>query len=127
MWANSFAIAVAAGALAAFAAPASAQDGQATYNAHCLSCHQTDGRGVPNVFPDLTESAMLAGRAGPLLRYVMYQEKPADFEGSGGFAAMPAFTYLSDEELAAALTYIRSEFSAGAGSITPEQVAAERS
>lgn len=116
----------AAGAALLSFSPAQAQDGQAAYNANCLSCHQTDGRGVPGVFPDLTESPLLAGEAGPLLRYILYQEKPEGFEGSGGFAAMPQFDYLDDATLSALLTYARQEFAGGAGAITAEEAAAAR-
>ncbi|GAB4530327.1 MAG: hypothetical protein Tsb0010_12060 [Parvularculaceae bacterium] len=116
----------AAGAALLSASLAHAQDGQAAYNANCLSCHQTDGRGVPGVFPDLTESPLLAGEAGPLLRYMLYQEKPEGFEGSGGFAAMPQFDYLDDATLAALLTFAREEFAGGAGAIGAEDVAAAR-
>ena len=112
-------------AFLALSAGAKAQDGQALYSANCLSCHQADGRGVPGVFPDLTESTLLAGDAATLLRFVLYQEQPAGFEPGQGYAVMPKFDYLGDDDLAALLSYLRSEFGSG-GAISPQDVAAAR-
>jgi len=98
------------------AAPALAQaaDGGGVYADTCAMCHQPDGAGIPGTFPALTESEIASGDASSMISFVL-----------GGSGAMPAFSYLSDEDLAAVLSYVRSEF-AGATEISEEEVAAER-
>jgi mono/diheme cytochrome c family protein len=55
--------AVAFAAFAAFGGSASAEDaatapdGQKLYARHCLSCHQADGYGVPNLQPAIAGGA----------------------------------------------------------------------
>ena len=83
--------------------------------AHCLSCHQADGDGVPNMQPAIAGGTWVTGDARALALFVM----------SGGFDSasrkdsddgnvMPPFRQLPDAELAAILTYIREKFGGGA-------------
>ena len=66
---------------------------------YCAACHQADGKGVPNVFPDLTASALVHQQAADSLITVVLS----------GRAEMPAFHFLKDDELATILTYIKQE------------------
>jgi len=111
------------------AAPAtdSRPPGQRLYGAHCLSCHQADGGGVPNMQPAIAGGTWVRGDARALALFVM----------SGGFDSasrkdsdvgnvMPAFRQLPDADLAAILTYIRQKFGNGASPVTAAEVAEAR-
>ncbi|MEO8019510.1 MAG: cytochrome c [Pseudomonadota bacterium] len=102
--------------------------GQRLYAAHCLSCHQANGRGVPNMQPAIAGGAWVQGDARALALFVM----------SGGFDSasrkdsdmgnvMPAFRQLPDADLAEILTYVRQKFGNGASAVTAAEVAAARS
>ncbi|MBA2588664.1 MAG: cytochrome c [Alphaproteobacteria bacterium] len=101
---------LAAALLAAASVPALA-DGAAVFDANCAFCHQAGGVGVPGQFP------RLAGRAGAMAA------KPAGkaflpkvvlngisgrimVDGEQILGIMPALDTLSDEDIAAVLTYI---------------------
>lgn len=103
-------------------------DGKQVYTAKCVACHQANGQGVPGVFPPLAGSEWvlesperlasipLRGIAGELT------VKGVKYNGM-----MPAFaSQLDDAELAAVLTYIRSDWGNQADAITAETVAKVR-
>jgi mono/diheme cytochrome c family protein len=100
-------------ALALAAAPAAAlADGKAVYEANCQACHQADGHGIKGAFPALAGDAVVDGSpAGPITQVL---------KGKGG---MPGFAQLSDGDVAAAVTYIRSTWGNHAGAVTAAQVA----
>jgi mono/diheme cytochrome c family protein len=108
--------------------PADAQSsGQRLYGRHCLSCHQADGGGVPNMQPPIAGGQWVQGDAKALALFVM----------TGGFGSaerkdgavdnvMPEFRQLSDEDLAAILSYIREKFGGGASPLTTAEVTEAR-
>ncbi len=101
--------------------PALAEEtGQALYEAHCLTCHQADGRGVPRMQPPIKGSEIVIGNADTLVAYTFL----GSGEDPGNWAnAMPGFQQLSDADLAALLTYVRESF--GTGGVVTEQSVAE--
>jgi len=100
------------------------QKGETLYRTYCLACHQANGGGVPNMQPALVGSALLKGDKDALVSFVLtaMRENPSDEEWLG---VMAAFSYLSDEDLAAILTYARAQF-VEAGEISIEDVARVR-
>jgi len=101
--------------------------GQRLYGRHCLSCHQADGGGVPNMQPPIAGGNWVKGDPAALALFVL----------TGGFGSaerkdgasdnvMPEFRQLPDADLAEILTYIRAKFGGGASPVTAEQVAAAR-
>jgi len=113
--------------VAAFSVAGEPAPGQALYNKHCLTCHQADGGGVPNMQPAIAGGTWVTGDARALALFVM----------SGGFDSasrkdsdvgnvMPPFRQLADADLAAILTYIRQKFGNGASPVTAADVAAAR-
>jgi len=78
--------------------------GREVYQSLCAACHQPDGRGRENVAPSLVGSEFALGPADVPVRIVLNGK-----EGSTGL--MPSLgTVLSDDQIAAALTYIRREW-----------------
>jgi mono/diheme cytochrome c family protein len=115
-------------AMAAEPSPPDARPpGQRLYGRHCLSCHQADGGGVPNLQPPIAGGNWVKGDPQALAMFVM----------TGGFDSasrkdaavdnvMPEFRQLSDEDLAEILSYIRAKFGGGASAVTAAEVAAAR-
>jgi mono/diheme cytochrome c family protein len=120
-----------AGGVARAETPPAAVDtrppGQRLYGRHCLSCHQADGGGVPNMQPAITGGTWVTGDARALALFVMTGGfDSAQRKDSDNSNVMPAFGHLSDEDLAAILTWIREKFGKGASAVTAAQVAEAR-
>ena len=116
---------------AAPAATATAADsrppGEQLYRRHCLSCHQADGWGVPNMQPAIVGGTWVKGDAKALALFVMTGGfGSAERKDSAVSNVMPPFRQLSDEDLAGILTYIRAKFGEGAPAVSPADVAAAR-
>lgn len=106
----------------------SSGDGAELYMTRCMSCHQMNGRGVPGVFPPLSNSEWVTGDKGVLIRIVLNgvtgEMKVGEEVYSG---AMPPWqTFLDDEQMADLLTYIRTSWENDTTAVTPEEVAAVR-
>jgi mono/diheme cytochrome c family protein len=102
--------------------------GQQLYARHCLSCHQADGWGVPNMQPPIVGGAWVKGDPKALALFVMTGgfDSAQRKEGATSHNVMPPFRQLSDEDLAGILTYIREKFGGGASAVTPAEVAEAR-
>jgi mono/diheme cytochrome c family protein len=121
------ALAVAAGSLLAAAARADDAAGQKLYAQHCLSCHQADGYGVPNLQPAITGGTWVAGDARALAMFVLTGgfDSASRKEGES-HNVMPPFAQLGDADLAAILSYIRARFGKGASAVSAADVAEAR-
>lgn len=106
--------------------------GQAVYNKPtCVSCHQATGAGTPGQFPPLAGSEWIAEpQPGRVIRIVLNGlQGPIEVKGQNFNNVMvPWKDVLSDEEIAAVLTYVRQnkEWGNSAPAVTPEQVKAVR-
>jgi mono/diheme cytochrome c family protein len=98
------------------AGPALAQDGATTFSQSCAACHQPQGQGIPGAFPALAKNPFVQGPPNQVAHVIL--------NGRGG---MPKFSGdLSDDQIAAVATYIRSAWGNKAGPVTPSVVTAER-
>ncbi|HET6971003.1 MAG TPA: cytochrome c [Phenylobacterium sp.] len=110
-------VAVAALALAVPTLAAAQPTGEELFNNNCAACHQKTGAGVKGAFPALAADKFVTGAPAQLTATVLV--------GRGG---MPAFkSELSDDQLAAILSYIRSAWGNKAAPVKPADVAATRS
>jgi mono/diheme cytochrome c family protein len=100
--------------------------GARLYANNCLACHQKGGEGVPGVQPPLAGTSVPVGDPGELLGWVLYGERPASLPRGRFAGVMPQFSYLSDDDLATLLSYVRSSFGNAAAPITPAMVAEAR-
>ena len=86
--------------------------GAAIYQDLCSACHAGDGKGVPNMFPNLSEAATVkATDPTTVLRVILQgaQTVSTDREPTG--PAMPAFGWqLNDSQIAAVASYVRNHF-----------------
>jgi mono/diheme cytochrome c family protein len=96
------------------------EDGRNIYNGLCMACHQEDGQGREKLAPSLVGSALaLAPPAIPVR--VLLNGK----EGSVGLMP-PLGTTLSDDQIAAVLTYTRRSWGNQASAVDPAAVAEVR-
>lgn len=105
--------------------------GQRTFAANCLVCHQAGGRGVPRIYPPLAGSEVVLGRGGwredQLIAMVLAGlQGPVTVGGQVYNGAMPAWRHLSDDEIAAVLTYVRGSWGNAAPPVPAETVRAVR-
>lgn len=105
--------------------------GQQIFAANCASCHQPNGRGLSGQFPPLAGSDIVLGLNGfgenHLARIVMNGlVGPLDKGGSHYGTMISWIDVLTDDQLAAVLTYIRQAWGNQAGPITPDAIAALR-
>ncbi len=90
--------------------------GRDIYQTLCAACHQPDGRGREQLAPPLVGSELALAAPGIPVRIVLNGK-----EGSTGLMP-PLGAALSDDQIAAALTYIRREWGHTASPVTPSMV-----
>jgi len=86
--------------------------GQSVYEAHCATCHGALGRGMPPDYPPLAgnQSIQMASAVNPI-RIVLNGGYPPGTEGNPMPYGMPPFAQsLSDDEVAAVVSFIRSSW-----------------
>jgi mono/diheme cytochrome c family protein len=102
----------------------------ALYVSACATCHETDGAGLPAVYPPLAGSPIVTGPARTLVRIVIGGlEGPLVVKGESYNSTMPPYgggPELNDDEIAAVLTYLRSSFGNSAPAVSAAEVARER-
>lgn len=107
--------------------PGAKVDGAPIYAAKCAACHQASGRGVPGVFPPLAASEWVLGSPTRLTQILLHGVSgELVVKGNTYKGVMPAFNTLSDVELAAVLTHVRSQWGNQAPAITAKFVAQQR-
>ena len=107
--------------------------GKSTYQLVCMACHQANGEGLPGTFPPLAGSEWVTGSEERLVRIALHglqgpiKVKGVDFPGTVPMPPTGRVTgsgfNLSDDRIAAVLTYIRQEWGNQAGPIAPGKVA----
>ncbi len=87
-------------------------DGRQIYTTTCQACHQATGQGLPGVFPPLAGASWVTGDAHIPAQIVLHGlTGPIEVAGTTYNGAMPGFgTQLNDAQIAAVLTFIRSEW-----------------
>lgn len=102
--------------------------GEVVYKKECLVCHQSDGSGVPMMFPPITDSEFINGEHEQLILLVLNGMKgPIEINGEQYNSIMPPMKYhLDDQEIADLLSYLRNSFGNSADTITAAEVAKMR-
>jgi len=108
--------------------PEGSVSGAEVYRQYCTSCHGADGQGLGSAFPPLSGSRWVTDDTTTPIRVVLHglqgpiQVQDGTFDGT-----MPAFAArLSDAEVAAVLTYVRSQWGNNAPAVTAATVSEVR-
>jgi mono/diheme cytochrome c family protein len=106
----------------------SKQRGAALYKKYCLTCHQANGTGVPKMNPPLINTSYVTGDKVKLISWVLQgSTEKVPIDGKYYSNNMPAQNYLTDQQIADVLTYVRSSFGNTSSAITPADVKDVRS
>ncbi len=102
-------------------------DGKQLFGAKCAACHQASGLGVAGVFPPLAGAEWVVGDE-KILASILLHGVVGELvvKGNTYKGVMPAFGTLADAEIAAVLTYIRSDWGNQAPPVTAATVEAQR-
>ena len=101
-------------------APAPARAGADLYNGNCVACHQQDARGIPGVYPSLEGSPVVLGDPAAFALWVVKGRRPRSLPAGRYGTAMPQFGWMKDADVAALLTYLRTNFGNSAAPVAPD-------
>ena len=103
-------------------------DGAAVYAASCAACHQATGAGLPGVFPPLAGSEWVNGHDTTAAAILLHGVTgPLTVKGATYNGAMPTFkAQLDDEQIAALLTHLRSQWGNTGAAVSATVVAKVR-
>jgi len=97
-------------------------------DAHCATCHQADGKGIPNIYPPLAKSNWIDDdeRLTKILLKGLWGQITVNgqhFDPTKGVPPMMGFGgLLNDEEAAAVLSYVRLSFGNNGKLVSPATV-----
>lgn len=103
-------------------------DGASLYAGNCASCHQADGKGLSGVFPPLKGSSWVLAAKPDLPIAILLHGIQGEIEVNGTKyqGVMPPFGRLSDAEVAALASHVRTSFGNVGSAVTEADVALVR-
>lgn len=102
-------------------------DGKQIYTGNCAACHQATGLGLAGVFPPLVSSEWVVESPVILTNILLHGiQGRMTVKGVSYQGVMPAWNHLSDAEIAAVASYIRSDWGNKATLITGDDVKKQR-
>src|SRR5882672_1608142 len=102
---------------------ATMERGKKVYEKFCITCHQVDGGGVPDLNPPLEKTSYVLGSKTRLIRIVLKGlNSHEDIDGESYSNTMAPLNYLKDQQISDVLTYVRNSFGNKATAITPGDV-----
>ena len=97
--------------------------GQRLYYVYCSACHQNDGDGAGGRFPSLVGSDWVLGEKSRLINVLLKGlEGAIEVNGEPYSGLMPQHSFLTDQEIADVLTFVRSNFGNKASPIEVTEV-----
>jgi hypothetical protein len=101
-----------------------------TYGQFCSACHQPHGKGMANIAPSLVKSDWVNGDSN-ILMGVAVHGLSGPIKINGELAKnippiMPGHGFLTDQQLADALTYVRNAWGNKSDQISPDQIKSYR-
>jgi len=115
-------------ASATVAAKEQQPDGKQVFSTTCAACHQATGEGVAGVYPPLAGSEWVNGDEAKAVRILLHGVTgPIEVAGETFNSMMPPWGgTLKDADIAAVLTYVRSQWGNKGAPVTAAKVAAIR-
>lgn len=98
-------------------------EGKNLYSKNCMACHQSDGSGVPGMYPPLQKSNWVNGDKERLIK-IMLNGLQGEIEVNGEtyIQSMPSHNYLTDAQIAKVLSFIRKNFGNDASEVKIKEV-----
>ncbi len=97
--------------------------GEALFAGTCSVCHQSNGAGLPNVFPPLAKSDYLLKDKQRAIGVVLHGlQGPVTVNGQSFNSVMPPMTQLNDDEVANILTYVLNSWGNKGGAVSAAEV-----
>ncbi len=97
--------------------------GQVLFKGTCSVCHQDNGQGLPDVFPPLAKSDLLAKDPKRAIEIALNGlSGPVTVNGKTFNSVMPPMSQLNDDEIANILTYVLNSWGNNGGAISKEEV-----
>ena len=97
--------------------------GFALYQMHCQACHQANGQGVQDTHPPIAGSEWVSGDKDRLIDVVINGlEGEIKVKGESYYGVMPPMPYLSNQEVADVLSFVRANFGNNASKVSPQEV-----
>lgn len=97
--------------------------GKLVYQQHCMTCHQIDGTGAQNMIPPLAKTSYVIASKAALIKILLNgMSKEIKVNGDTYAGEMPAQAHLTDQEIAAVLSYVRNSFGNKASIVTAMEV-----
>ncbi len=100
--------------------------GKTVYTQNCLTCHMADGYGVDGMNPPLIKTSYVLGDKTRLTKIILNGMQGQDVEGEPYNNVMPAHAFLTDQQIADVLTYVRNSFGNKASAVQALEVKAVR-
>ena len=101
--------------------------GKEFYTTECLNCHMENGEGLTGVYPPLAKADYLKKPVNHLIDIILKgQEGEIVVNGVPYNTPMPPQAYLSDEQTADILNFVRNSWGNKASAVTPAMVKAQR-
>lgn len=125
-WITGLAMVFALGAIASLGKNVvAASNGATVYTTNCSSCHGAAGKGVAGAFPPLAGNPHVTGAAKSVIHTVKYGLTGSiTVAGSPYNGTMPPWgAQLSNDDIAAVITYIRSSWGNKASAVKSADVA----
>jgi len=105
----------------------SIERGKEVYINNCVNCHNEDGKATEGLYPPLAKSDYLQKSADTLINVVLSgQTGEVVVNGEKYNTDMPAQDYLTDDQVADVLNYVRNSWGNKMPAILPAQVKALR-
>jgi mono/diheme cytochrome c family protein len=107
---------------------AAGDDGKVVYASNCIGCHGVTGRGLPSTFPPLANNAFVTGDPKAVIKVVRRgMSGPIGVNGRHYNGSMPPWKgTLSNGQIAAVITYIRTSWGNKASAVTERFVSREK-
>ena len=99
--------------------------GAAVYARTCIACHQPTGKGLPPVFPSISETPIIVGNPELPVKFILQGLMgPITVNGTTFNSMMPPVAGVTDQDIADVLTYVRQRFGNKGNPVTVTQVKA---
>ena len=97
--------------------------GEEAFRKNCLSCHQADGSGVPDMYPSLNQAEMVMGPPEGIIKAILFGIKgPTVINGKTYTQPMPPLPKLSDSTIAVLVSYVKKRWGGTETTVTENEV-----